>query len=63
MIGGQNGQNGGQGGTNGNVMEALLAMLLSDKIDSELGSASALGPRHPQAERLRSELAGQLNGE
>jgi len=51
-----NGQSGG-GSTSGNVMEALLAMLLSDKIGAELGSAAAATtPRNPQAERIRSEL-------
>ncbi len=62
VIGAQNGQNGAQGGTSGNVMEALLAMLLSDKIGAELGGSGVLGPRNPQAERLRSELGGGPNG-
>ena len=63
VIGGQSGQNGAPGGANGNVMEALLAMLLSDKIGTELGSGTGLGARNPQAERLRNDLAGRLNGE
>jgi uncharacterized membrane protein YqiK len=62
VIGGQAGQNGAQNGVNGNVMEALLAMLLSDKVGSDLGGASSLRERNPKAERLRSELAGQLDG-
>jgi hypothetical protein len=37
-------------------MEALLAMLLSDKIGAELGTAAAQAPRNAQAERLRNDL-------
>jgi len=65
VIGGQAGANGnGQGGgsMSGNVMEALLAMLLSDKIGAELGSAAAQAPRSPQAERLRTDLHGPWRG-
>jgi uncharacterized membrane protein YqiK len=62
VIGAQNGQNGAQGGTSGNVMEALLAMLLSDKIGAELGGSGVTGARNAQAERLRNELSGQMNG-
>jgi uncharacterized membrane protein YqiK len=63
VIGGQSGPNGAPGAASGNVMEALLAMLLSEKIGAELGGASALGSRNPEAERLRKELGGHLNGE
>jgi len=62
VIGGQNAPNGAQGGVTGNVMEALLAMLLSDKVGSDLGAGSPLRARNPQAERLRNDLAGQLDG-
>jgi len=67
MIGGGASGNGnGQGAgssMSGNVMEALLAMLLSDKVGVDLGSAAAQAPRNPQAERLRSELYKGMNGE
>ena len=65
VIGGQNGgTNGtGAGGTNGNVMEALLAMLLSDKIGAELATGAAATPRNPTAERLRSELHRGMTAE
>jgi uncharacterized membrane protein YqiK len=59
VIGGQNG-GGASGGMSGNVMEALLAMLLSDKIGVELGSNGASSPRNPEAERLRGDLARQM---
>src|SRR6185369_10158572 len=52
MIGGGASGNGnGQGAgssMSGNVMEALLAMLLSDKVGVDLGSAAAQAPRNPQ---------------
>ncbi len=38
-------------------------MLLSDKVGSDLGGGSSLRERNPKAECLRSELAGQLNGQ
>jgi uncharacterized membrane protein YqiK len=63
VIGGPPGANGSGGGQSGNVMEALLAMLLSDKIGADLGAAAAAPQRNPQAERLRSELGRSLNGE
>ena len=60
VIGGQSGPNGSGGGQSGNVMEALLAMLLSDKIGADLGAAGAALPRNPQAERLRADLGRGL---
>jgi hypothetical protein len=39
----------------GNVMEALLAMLLSDKIGTDLG-AGASTPRSPAADAMRSKI-------
>ncbi|HTQ05478.1 MAG TPA: SPFH domain-containing protein [Polyangiaceae bacterium] len=63
VIGGQGGGNGASGGgMSGNVMEALLAMLLSDKIGAELGPHGGSSPRHPDAERLRNELTRQMGG-
>jgi uncharacterized membrane protein YqiK len=43
------------GGMSGNVMEALLAMLLSDKIGADLGSSAAT-PRNPAADALRLKI-------
>ena len=65
VIGGQGaGPNGAPGGgMSGNVMEALLAMLLSDKIGADLGAGAAQGPRNQQAERLRNDLNRTLSGE
>lgn len=39
----------------GSLMEALLAMLLSDKLGQQLGS-TALGPRDPAVEALRRDI-------
>jgi uncharacterized membrane protein YqiK len=59
MIGGGasngHGNGGGGGGMGGNVMEALLAMLLSDKIGTDLG-AGASTPRSPAADAMRSKI-------
>jgi hypothetical protein len=63
VIGGQNGANGQSGGASGNVMEALLAMLLSDKIGAELVTGAATLPRNPAADRLRNDLRKGMNGE
>ena len=58
LIGGNGQQNGGNGG-GGNVMEALLAMLLSDKLGAELNNhASAPSPA---AEALRKSIQAGIN--
>ena len=58
-----NGANGG--GMSGNVMEALLAMLLSDKLAADLGGGSpgsnGAGPaRNPVAEQIRQKIQGDI---
>jgi len=65
VIGGGNGGTGAGGGTNGNVMEALLAMLLSDKIGTSLGATGEGGvssvPRSAAAEAIREKLQARIN--
>jgi uncharacterized membrane protein YqiK len=58
LIGGE--KDGQGGGANGNVMEALLTLLLSDKLGVDLRSPTALAPRTPQAEALRKQLQSDL---
>jgi uncharacterized membrane protein YqiK len=59
--GGSNGDGKAAGsGTTGNVMEALLAMLLSDKIGADLSSTPATLPRNPAADALRSSIQNDL---
>jgi uncharacterized membrane protein YqiK len=48
------------GGASGNVMEALLAMLLSDKIGADLGAGAAALPRNPAADALRGRIQKDL---
>ena len=57
MISGD--QKNGQGGT-GSVIEALLAMLLSEKLST---ASSEYGQRSPEAEKLRSEIRQKIQGE
>jgi len=63
VIGGGtgNGQAASGGSMSGNVMEALLAMLLNDKISSELGAGAAPLPRNPSADALRSRIQKDLD--
>jgi uncharacterized membrane protein YqiK len=58
--GGGNGNGAANGGgpATGNVMEALLAMLLSDKLGAELGGGNT--PRSATAEALRKQLGEQI---
>ena len=49
----------GKGG-NGNVMEALLAMLLSDKVGESLIGEAASGPRSAAAEAIRQGLQARI---
>ena len=59
LIGqGQSGD--GKGAATGNVMEALLAMLLSDKIGAELGSVPGT-PRNPAADALRQKIMQEID--
>lgn len=46
----------------GNVMEALLAMLLSDKMSTEMGGAQAAAalPRAPGAEQIRQKIEADM---
>ena len=44
----------------GNVMEALLAMLLSDKIEGALGAGAGMQPRSSAAEALRQNLQARI---
>jgi hypothetical protein len=60
---GRDGQPGtGVSGMPGNVMEALLAMLLSDKMSTEMGSAQAAAalPRAPGAEQIRQKIEADM---
>lgn len=56
IQGSQNGTSNGQGGgSNGNAMEALLAMLLSEKIDATLGTTESNGPS-ARASKVRDQI-------
>jgi uncharacterized membrane protein YqiK len=48
--------NGSAGGANGNVMEALLALLLSDKMSGSLEGNGSNAPRSAAAEAIRETL-------
>jgi hypothetical protein len=54
---GQNGKDSGSGMT-GNVMEALLTMMLSDRMGGDLNTASL--PRNPAADVIRKKIDGDL---
>lgn len=54
VIGGQNGQGGG------NVMEALLTLMLSEKMGPALGQVAAATERSPEVEALRATLQGAV---
>jgi uncharacterized membrane protein YqiK len=53
LISGQNGKDGG-GPMTGNVMEALLTMMLSDRVGGELTASQA--PRNPAADAIRKKI-------
>jgi uncharacterized membrane protein YqiK len=58
VIGGRSGSDGQDGGVmNGNVVEALLALLLSDKIGTEV---TAPAQTSPEVASVRADLAAQL---
>jgi uncharacterized membrane protein YqiK len=56
VIGGAAGPN-GAGGTQGSILEALLAILLSDKLGD---GARGEGTRAPELEKLRTDIRGSL---
>jgi uncharacterized membrane protein YqiK len=58
LIAGQNGQQGGSPMT-GNVMEALLTLMLSEKLGADIGMTST--PREPAAEAIRKRIQEDLN--
>jgi uncharacterized membrane protein YqiK len=55
LIGQSGGDGKAAGPASGNVMEALLAMLLSDKIGADF-AASTLTPRSPAADQVRKRI-------
>jgi uncharacterized membrane protein YqiK len=58
LIGGsQNGHD--RGGMSGNVMEALLTLMLSERLGTDVAQAPT--PRHPAAEAIRRKIEGDLN--
>jgi len=61
LIGGQSGGNGAGGGTmgTGNVLEGLLAILLSEMIGIEANASSS--PPSREAEALRSEMRARIS--
>jgi hypothetical protein len=58
--GGQNTGNGAGGGTmgTGNVLEGLLAILLSEKIGIESNTVAA--PSSPEAQAMRNEMRARI---
>ena len=59
VIGGGSDKPGAAGAATGNVMEALLAMLLSDKIGAEL--RGTISPPSAEVESLRKQLQQSLH--
>jgi uncharacterized membrane protein YqiK len=57
LIAGQNGQGGSP--MTGNVMEALLTLMLSEKLGADVGMTST--PRQPAAEAMRKKVQDDLN--
>jgi hypothetical protein len=58
LIAGQNGREGGAPMT-GNVMEALLTLMLSERLGTDVSAGSA--PRAPAAEAVRRKIQDDLN--
>jgi len=58
------GGGGGSGGSSatGNVMEALLTMLLSEKVGGDLLAGAAAGPRGADAEAMRKRIQEGMSG-
>ena len=59
LITGQNGQQGGSAMT-GNVMEALLTLMLSEKLGTDIGGTAST-PRKPAADAMRKKVQDDLN--
>jgi outer membrane receptor for Fe3+-dicitrate len=60
VIGTENGHGGEAGFGGSNVLQALFALMLSDRLGIDVAPPSA--PR-PEAEQIRSELRGRLKSE
>jgi uncharacterized membrane protein YqiK len=58
LIAGHDGKEGGSPMT-GNVMEALLTLMLSDRVGADIGST--VGPRTPAAETMRKKIQDDLS--
>ena len=58
LIGGQNGREGGAP-MSGNVMEALLTLMLSERLGADVNTA--VTPRAPAAEAIRKKIQDDLN--
>jgi len=59
VVGGGSGGNGDAGSVaTGNVMQALLTMLLSDRIGGDLGAPTT--PRSPEAEAMRKQIRDDM---
>jgi hypothetical protein len=56
LIAGQNGKDGAP--MTGNVMEALLTMMLSDRLGADINAPSA--PRNPAADAIRKRIEGDM---
>ncbi|MEQ1832345.1 MAG: SPFH domain-containing protein [Candidatus Eisenbacteria bacterium] len=60
VVGGGSGGNGNGGAATGNVMEALLTLLLSEKIGGDLAAPST--PRSADTEAMRKKIRDGLEG-
>jgi uncharacterized membrane protein YqiK len=60
VVGG--GSGGGGTPATGNVMEALLTMLLSEKVGGDLLAGAAAGPRSADAEAMRKRIHDGMSG-
>ena len=58
LITGQNGKDGGSPMT-GNVMEALLTLMLSDRLGTDISATTT--PRNPAADKIRKKIQDDLN--
>jgi uncharacterized membrane protein YqiK len=58
---GAGGGDGKGGAMSGNIMETLLALLLSEKMGADLGGPSTPLPRNPSADALRSRIQKDLD--
>jgi hypothetical protein len=50
------GGNGAQGGSSNNLMEGLMAILLSERVGAQLTSGQQTAPRKPEVEALRNQI-------